>query len=123
MPRITISEVSSIENQLGRALPELYRKLLVEFGHGCVGLDAEIYHPLEVRDLYEPFLDDPTQLFNPFFPFGCDNQNQELWIIDADSDRAASIWHETHPDDWPEGRWISYSQWIDEFLDPIICGA
>jgi hypothetical protein len=56
-------------------------------------------------------------LFHPYFPFGCNNGKQELWVIDAAAERAASIWHETHPADWPEEEWLDYHEWIIRFLD------
>jgi hypothetical protein len=92
-------------------------------GPGALGREAEIYHPLAVRELYEPFFDDPRQLFNPYFPFGCQNTKQEMWIIDASIEKAASIWHETVPDDWPEEEWLDYETWIARYLEPETRGA
>ena len=118
MTTLTIGEISDIERAIGHELPGLYRRLLVEEGYGQFGPDAEIYHPGEVWDLYAPFFDDPEQLFNPYFPFGCQNRKQELWIIDALAERAASIWHETVPEDWPEEEWLTYDRWVQEHLEP-----
>jgi hypothetical protein len=117
VPKLTNAEIDDIERTLGHTLPGLYRKLLVELGYGGFGLAAEIYHPSRVRELYEPFFDDPTQLFHPYFPFGCQNKKQEMWVIDASAERAASIWHETVPDDWAEEEWLPYEQWIEEYLE------
>lgn len=64
----------------------------------------------------EQFFDDPKMLYAPYFPFGGDNSNQELWVIDADQEMAASIWHETVPDDWEEEEWLSYDAWICRYL-------
>jgi hypothetical protein len=121
---LTNSEVTRAEGRLGIALPGLYRKLLVEIGHGIYGqkkecpsnTTKEIYHPESVRKLYEAFFEDQSALFSPYFPFGCDNEKQELWIIDATREKAASIWHETHPDDWSEERWMSYEDWVAAYL-------
>jgi hypothetical protein len=112
-------EIDNIERQLGVTLPGMYRKLLVELGPGNGPFLTQIYHPNEIRELYEPFFDDPSQLFAPYFPFGCDNQKQELWVIDADRELAASIWHETVPDDWLDENWFEYDEWIRRFLEPI----
>jgi len=118
MPRLTNSEIDTCEDSLGCTVPGLYRKLLVEIGHGTVSPTAEIYHPLSVRDLYEPFFDNPERLFAPYFPFGCEKYLQEIWVIDASRERAASIWHETVPDDWPEEEWLSYEDWVAKYLNP-----
>ena len=118
MSTLSNAEINAIERTLNIKLPGLYRKLLVEVGCGLVGVDAEIYHPLNVRDLYEAFFDDPGQLFSPYFPFGCQKRQQVMWIIDAARELAATIWHETVPDDWPEEPWLEYDEWIRVFLEP-----
>ena len=118
MPALSNSEIGAIEAVLGVALPVLYRRLLVEIGPGAVGNGCEIYRPDSVRELYEPFFDHPDQLFSPYFPFGCDNRKQEVWVINADEERAASIWHETVPDDWPDEEWLPYEVWVDRHLEP-----
>jgi hypothetical protein len=117
MPALSKSEIDLIEREIGATLPGLYRRLLSEFGPGEFG-DLKIYHPIEIRRLYEPFFDDHRQLFNPYFPFGCHNGHQELWIIDASSERAATVWHETVPDDWGQEDWLSYDNWIQRYLAP-----
>jgi hypothetical protein len=96
----------------------LYRRLLIEIGYGSVGDVAEIYHPSAVQEMYETFFDDPAQLFQLYFPFGCRNSKQEVWVIDAAVERAASIWHETVPDDWPDEEWLPYDQWVRTYLEP-----
>lgn len=118
MPPHSNPEIEAIAEELGRKLPGLYHRLLFEIGPGPFGRNAEIYHPLSVRKLFEPFFDDPNQLFSPFFPFGCQNVKQELWIIDAAAEAAASIWHETVPDDWPDEDWLPYEDWILRYLEP-----
>jgi hypothetical protein len=118
MPALSNPEIEAIARQLGHKLPGLYHRLLFEKGPGPIGPEAEIYHPLAVRELYEPFLDEPSQLFNPYFPFGCHNGKQELWIIDASREMAASVWHETVPDDWPEVEWLPYEKWIEWHMEP-----
>jgi len=125
MKKLTNQEIAEIEKALGLPLPGLYRKLLSEVGYGRYGqrLDCkwnttkELYHPSVVRDLYASFFDDPALLFHPYFPFGCNNEKQELWIIDSVAERAASIWHETVPDDWPEEEWLGYDNWVERFFN------
>jgi hypothetical protein len=120
MAAISNQEIEEIERNLGRELPGLYHRLLFEIGPGRIGSAAEIYHPLAVRELYESFFDDPNQLFNPYFPFGCQNKLQEVWVIDAAREKSASIWHETVPDDWPDEEWLSYETWIERYLEPNV---
>lgn len=112
----TPAEIDAVQAALGRDIPALYRRLLTERGHGREG-DIEIYHPLRIRALYEPFFDDPSQLFSAYFPFGCNNRTQEIWIIDLRSGKAASIWHETVPEDWPEEEWHTCEVWIRGVLN------
>jgi len=112
---MTPAEIDAAEADIGVRFPSFYRQLLIEVGQGRRG-DHEIYHPSVVKELYEPFFDDPSQLFAPYFPFGCDNKLQEIWIIDADAGRAASIWHETVPEDWPEEQWLPCDEWRQRHL-------
>ncbi len=119
MPReLTDRGLAKIERSLGVALPALYRDLLREVGYGAVGPDAEIYDPRSVADLYLDFFDDPRQLFEKYFPFGCQSREQELWIIDPARERAAAIWHEYVPDDWADERWLPYARWVARHLTP-----
>lgn len=115
MRRLTDAEISAAEAAVGRPLPELYRRLLAEVGYGSRG-QLQIYHPAVVRELYEPFFDDPARLFTPYFPIGCDNELQEVWAIDASTQRAASIGHETVPDDGPDEKWLGYEEWFEQHL-------
>jgi SMI1-KNR4 cell-wall len=125
MQKLRNENIAEIERSLGTRLPGLYRKLLVEIGFGRYGqkddckwnTTRELYHPSAVRDLYTDFFDDPHVLFSPYFPFGCNNETQDLWIIDAAAEKAASIPHDTHPDDWPEMEWLTYETWIERFFD------
>ena len=122
MPPLTNPDILDIERLLGHKLPGLYHRLLFELGPGLVGGVAEIYHPLQIRDLYETFFDDPRQLFSPYFPFGCQSHKQEVWVIDASTEKAASIWHEIVPDDWPDEEWLPYESWVKRYLEPEIQG-
>ena len=124
MKKLTNSEISEIEIRIGIELPGLYRKLLVEVGYGefretdtSFNTKKEIYHPEKVRELYEPFFDDPNELFDPYFPFGCNNETQDLWIIEGKKEKAAAIPHETVPEDWVDEEWLSYEDWIRTTLD------
>ncbi len=124
MQKLTNEAVTEIEQTLGVTLPGLHRKLLVEIGFGKYGQMAdcrwnttkELYHPAAIRDLYASFFEDPEVLFSPYFPFGCNNQRQDLWIIDSARELAASIAHDTHPDDWPDEEWLSYEDWVIKYM-------
>ncbi len=119
MTSLTNPVIEEIERTLGHKLPGLYHRLLFELGPGPVSSDSAIYHPLEVCELYGSFFDD-SRLFNPYFPFGYQSQTQEMWVIDASAEKAASIWHETVPDDWPEEEWLPYEIWIERYLEPLV---
>jgi hypothetical protein len=119
MEPLTISQIEALETSLGVSLPGLYRKLLVEVGHGKTESGKQIYHPAEIWPLYEPFFDDPSQIFHPYFPFGCDNHLQDLWVIDGERKLAASISHETVPDDWPEEDWLDYGAWVTKYCPDL----
>lgn len=113
MQTLTNVAIDEIESELGFGLPRLYRKLLVEIGHGEFG-DIEIYHPQEIHKLYEFHFDNPADLFSVYFPFGCNNRTQEICLINLLKDAAANVWHETHPESYPDERWLPYEQWILE---------
>jgi hypothetical protein len=115
---MTQAEIDAAEAAIGVRFPSFYRQLLSEVGHRRRG-DCEIYHPAGIRVLYEPFFDNPAQLCAPYFPFGCDNRLQEIWVIDGAAERAASSWHETVPDDWAEEQWLPYGEWRRQYLDNI----
>ena len=89
-------------SELGVTISTLYQRLLQEIGLGTLRSGSEIYYPLAVRELYQPFFDNVVMLFQPCFPLCCDNQWQEIWVIDADQKIAVPIGHETVPDEWPE---------------------
>ena len=112
MQILVASEILEIEKELGQQLPKLYIDILTRYGFGISDEKTEIYHPREVRELYESFFDDPRQLFHPYFPFGCNNRTQVIWIIDNSTGKTAVIWHETVPDDWPEEDWLSPEDWL-----------
>jgi hypothetical protein len=116
MNTLTNSQIDRLEKTLGIILPGLYRKLLIETGYGKTPFDRQLYHPMEIRPLYESFFHDSSQLFNPYFPFGCDNNGQELWVIDNNRELAASISHEAVPEDWPDELWLDYADWIDKYI-------
>lgn len=106
-------ELDTIENEMAYVLPGLYRKLLVEIGSGEHD-DIEIYDPLQIKALYQFHFEDSEELFNKYFPFGCNNRTQEIWLIRMGDESVASIWHETHPDDYPDEHWVAYEEWLIE---------
>ena len=112
MKTLSETDVTKAEAELGISLPRFYRKFLIEEGYGETTSDKEIYHPLEILELYENKFDDEELLFKKYFPIGCNNKSQELWIIDINKDKISSISHETHEDDWPNEIWCEYSQWV-----------
>ncbi|MCY2990900.1 MAG: hypothetical protein NTY19_23945 [Planctomycetota bacterium] len=118
MSTLTTAEIDGIELCLGFRLPGLYLRLLQERGFGRFGAAAEIYHPLDVRELYEAYFDDPTKLFNPYFPFGCQTVKQVLWVIDGSIEKAATIGHEIVADDWGQEEWLPYETWVERYLEP-----
>jgi hypothetical protein len=127
MTKLTAKQIDDIESLLGISLPAAYRQILIDVGYGEFGgvpasvskSTKEIYHPDTIHELYEPFFDDPGQLFSPYVPFGCNNDSQEIWAINLDKDVVASISHETVPEDWPEEQWVSFDQWAAKNLDGL----
>ena len=99
---LIVMSLTSVESELGVTISTLYQRLLQEIGPGTLRSGSEIYYPLAVRELYQPFFDNVVMLFQPCFPLCCDNQWQEIWVIDADQKIAVPIGHETVPDEWPE---------------------
>ena len=45
-------------SELGVTISTLYQRLLQEIGPGTLRSGSEIYYPLAVRELYQPFFDD-----------------------------------------------------------------
>jgi len=116
MPVLSETEIDEFERSINARLPTLYRSLLQEVGAGKYGGHSEIYHPDEIYALFEQFFDAPEQIFQPYYPFGGDDLDQVVWVIDARTERAATIWHETVPDDWPEEEWLPYDEWRRNYL-------
>jgi len=114
MQTLSNREIDQVEKALEIELPRFYRKLLIEIGFGESDLDNELYHPSKIFELYEFKFDNEELLFKKYFPFGCNNPKQELWIIDIELDRACSIDHETHEDDWPFEQWLEYETWLEK---------
>ncbi len=119
MIKLTQVQIETIERELGVKLAAFHRQLLMDLGVGeLVGSpksewngSQEIYHPESIRSLFEEFFEDPSMIFSRYVPIGCDNGTQEIWVIDQERSMAASISHETVPDDWPEEEWVSCEQW------------
>ena len=125
MKPLESDEIDQIEGELGVRLPPVYRELLEQMGYGEFEPDPgavfastrEIYHPSNIRGLYESFFDDPGDLFRRYFPLGCNNQTQEVWIVHVSTGRVASISHETVPDDWEREEWMRPEDWVRENID------
>ncbi len=99
--RLSHSQIDACEKHLGYPLPQLYRRLLMGIGPGRHG-DAELYHPEDIAALYAHHFEAPDQLFEVYFPFGCNHLTQDIWLIRTLDMTVASIGHETHPDDYPD---------------------
>jgi hypothetical protein len=41
---------------------------------------------------------------------------QEMWVIDFQAETAASISHETVPEDWPNEEWLICEAWEEQYL-------
>jgi hypothetical protein len=111
MTPLSNTDIDALERTLSFTIPGLYRKLLVEIGYGQIG-DVEIYHPKNISELYEFHFENKEDLFTNYFPFGCDNRAQDIWLIRPSDERAASISHETHSDDYDDESWLEYHDWI-----------
>jgi hypothetical protein len=121
MKKLSAEEIHKTEQELGVVLPTLYRTLLQEIGYGQLdrGRSREIYHPSQIAGIYEDVFDDPDWLFNIYFPFGSNERKQDIWVIDVRREKAATIWHESHPDDWCEMEWLPYEQWRETYLNNL----
>jgi len=111
MNRLSNLEIDALEKEMGAAMPGLFRKLLVEMGWGEFR-HVEIYHPTQIRELYQFHFENEEDLFGKYFPFGCNNARQEIWLIRPADERAAVIWHETHSDDYDSEDWLDYAAWL-----------
>ena len=105
------TEIDELEKEMGLYFPLLYRKLLSETGYGEFE-DIEIYHPMLIRERYAGHFDHDADLFGTYFPFGCNNRKQEIWLIRQQDSLVASIWHETHSDDYDGDEWLDGGQWL-----------
>ncbi len=42
-----------------------------------------------------------------------------FWVVDSNRELAASIWHETLPDDWPDESWLDYADWVMKYIPQL----
>lgn len=117
VPPMSEERIREVEKQLGHTLPKFYRTLLSRFGHGRIAGPERIADPLEILAAYEFHFENPADLFTKYFPFGSDESDQTIWLIDMDTQLIATIWHETHPDDYPEEDWLSAGAWLKAELN------
>jgi hypothetical protein len=115
MTRLSNSELDTIEQEIGYPIPGLYRKLLIAEGYGTFG-SREIYDPRIIPERSGCHFEEPTDLFGRYFPFGCNNATQELWIIWIEEKKAATIYHETNSNDYGDEGWQAYDDWIAEYF-------
>lgn len=111
MKPLTPLELDALEARLQHPIPAPYRELLTHTGAGEHG-DVQVYHPLEIEEAYQYHFEEPEELFNSYLPFGCNQRSQEIWLIRVTDGRAAAIWHETHPESYPDERWLDWAQWL-----------
>lgn len=112
MTPLTSTEISSCEFAITHSLPGVYRDLLQRVGHGATDSGLIVYHPSEIYELYRHHFESAGELYLRYFPIGCDEAEQTIWLVDVASGRVASIWHETHPDDYPEEDWLEPDDWL-----------
>lgn len=75
MKPLTPLELDALEARLQRPIPAAYRELLTHTGAGEHG-DVQVYHPLEIEEAYQYHFEEPEELFNTYFPFGCNQRSQ-----------------------------------------------
>jgi hypothetical protein len=80
-------------------------------GHGDHDAGSTIYHPLEIAEPYEFHFENDCDLFGRHFPIGCHQREQTIWLVDVGTGRVASIYHETHPDDYADEEWLDAQEW------------
>lgn len=105
------ADIPALEASLGHPLPDAYRDLLTSFGFGRLDDGRTVYHPSEIADLYSHHFEGDDDLFNCYFPIGCDESEQTIWLVDVASGNVATIYHDTHPDDYPDEDWMVQRQW------------
>ena len=113
MKKLSPPELDALEARLQHRIPAPYRRLLTDTGAGEHG-DVQVYHPLEIEAAYQHHFEEPDELFNTYFPFGCNQRSKEIWLIRVADGRAAAIWYETHPESYPDERWLDWAQWLAE---------
>ncbi len=111
MAILSSSELASLERDLGHPFPPIYRDLLRSLGNGRHSSDVTVYHPSEICELYSHHFESDGDLFNRYFPFGCNEAEQAIWLVDVRSGYVATIDHETHPDDYPDEGWLKSDEW------------
>ena len=112
MNKLTPTEISVLESSVGHRFPSPYRRMLGTVGHGDSNDNTTIYHPEEITTLYSNHFESETDLYTKYFPVGCNNTEQTLWIVDVATDRIATISHETHPDDYYDEEWLELDEWL-----------
>lgn len=115
--RLSNSEIDAIESELGQSFPGLYRKFLVELGHGFTLAGNQIFCPKEINDRCQQMFDDLTQMFEAYFIFGCGGNGETIWVIHLSKELAASIPRETPLEEWSKETWLEYHDWIPRFLE------
>ena len=105
------ADIAALEASLGHPLPDVYRDLLTSVGFGRLDDGRTVYHPNEIADLYAHHFEGDDDLFNLYFPIGCDESEQTIWLVDVSLGKVATIYHDTHPDDYSDENWLPPQQW------------
>jgi hypothetical protein len=120
MHMTSANELHAFETEHGVRIPSRLSAFLINRGPGIYG-EVEIHAPQDVLLRYHDFFDNPRDLITRYFPFGCNNRTQEMWVLDLSRSVAcvAKIWHETVPDDWAEEEWVPFETCRDPEFDHV----
>lgn len=112
MTPLSPSEISTAESDIGHCLPSVYRDLLQRVGHGRAVDGTTVYHPSDIAELYGHHFESEGDLYARYFPIGCNETEQTIWLFDVPSERVATIYHDTHPDDYEDEDWMAPEDWL-----------
>ena len=117
MTILNAHQIADFEAEVGHKFPTVYKQLLETIGYGSDAKNRYIvYKPTQIAADYEHHFEDAADLFNKYFPIGCNELKQEIWLADMETGMVASIWHETHPDDYPDEEWLTSDIWLHAYF-------
>lgn len=109
--RYSEADLAEIERELGRPLPRAYRRVLLTHGSGEIRPSLEVHAPGEIQERYADHFE-RDELFEVYWPIGCNNDSQELYMLRVGTDEIATIFHEVHPDDYADETWVPSTKWV-----------